>query len=99
MHNFSFFYVLVRFPGFLKNVKVEGADPDVVGRLTTFYQMNVSSFSQRAWHGLIRYPQVVRIFFRFLFVIPLFIMAVDVVQGPHTIVRIGWVPISITSMR
>ncbi|KAG2015497.1 hypothetical protein CC2G_008765 [Coprinopsis cinerea AmutBmut pab1-1] len=35
-----FLYVLFRFPRFLEHVKAEGADPDVVVRLTTFYQLN-----------------------------------------------------------
>lgn len=38
----SFLYVLARFPGFIRHVKSEGADPDVVIRLATFYQLNVS---------------------------------------------------------
>uniref|UniRef100_A0A0W0EX15 Transmembrane protein n=1 Tax=Moniliophthora roreri TaxID=221103 RepID=A0A0W0EX15_MONRR len=36
-----FIYVLVRFPGFMRRVKSEGAEPDVVVRLATFYQLNV----------------------------------------------------------
>ncbi|KAK7045629.1 hypothetical protein VNI00_007462 [Paramarasmius palmivorus] len=36
-----FIYVLVRFPGFMRRVKAEGAEPDVVVRLATFYQLNV----------------------------------------------------------
>jgi len=39
-----FLYVLARFPGFLQHVKEEGAKPDVVVRLTTFYHLNVSLF-------------------------------------------------------
>lgn len=37
----SFIYVLIRFPDFMRRVKAEGAEPDVVVRLTTFYQLNV----------------------------------------------------------
>lgn len=37
-----FFYVLWEFPMFLKHVKSEGADPNVVVQLHTFYQLNVS---------------------------------------------------------
>jgi hypothetical protein len=38
----TFLYVLARFPSFLLHVRSEGADPHVVVRLTTFYQLNVS---------------------------------------------------------
>lgn len=37
-----FIYVLVRFPIFIRHVKAEGADPSVVVRLSTFYNLNVS---------------------------------------------------------
>lgn len=37
-----FIYVLVLFPIFIRHVKAEGADPDVVVRLSTFYNLNVS---------------------------------------------------------
>jgi hypothetical protein len=37
-----FLYVLARFPIFIHHVKEEGADPDVVVRLTTFYNLNAS---------------------------------------------------------
>ncbi|KAL0955617.1 hypothetical protein HGRIS_001851 [Hohenbuehelia grisea] len=67
--NIFFLHVLLRFPGFIRHVKTEGALPDVVVRLTTFYQLNV-----------------VRVVFRFLFTIPLFVLAVDGVQGSHAIV-------------
>ncbi|KAK7472276.1 hypothetical protein VKT23_000397 [Stygiomarasmius scandens] len=36
-----FIYVLIKFPGFINNVKSEGAEPDVVVRLATFYQLNI----------------------------------------------------------
>lgn len=36
-----FLYVLWRFPGFIAHVKAEGAEPTVVVRLATFYQLNV----------------------------------------------------------
>lgn len=35
-----FFYVLARFPHFIEQVKAEGAEPSVVVRLVTFYQLN-----------------------------------------------------------
>ncbi|KAJ7286884.1 hypothetical protein C8J57DRAFT_573153 [Mycena rebaudengoi] len=35
-----FIYVLVNFPGFIRRVKAEGAEPDVVVRLATFYHLN-----------------------------------------------------------
>ena len=40
----AFLYVLGRFPRFIRHVKAEGADPTVVVRLATFYQLNVSFF-------------------------------------------------------
>jgi hypothetical protein len=42
--NVLFISVLVRFPTFLRHVKAEGADPVVVVRLATFYELNVGSF-------------------------------------------------------
>ncbi|KAG5636423.1 hypothetical protein H0H81_008133 [Sphagnurus paluster] len=36
-----FSYVLLRFPWFIRHVKAEGAEPDVVVRLATFYQLNI----------------------------------------------------------
>ncbi|KAI9465377.1 hypothetical protein BJY52DRAFT_1424761 [Lactarius psammicola] len=39
--NVIFIYVLVRFPIFLRHVKAEGAAPDVVVRLATFYELNL----------------------------------------------------------
>lgn len=36
-----FIYVLVKFPSFIRHVKSEGAQPDVVIRLSTFYQLNL----------------------------------------------------------
>ncbi|KAI9454944.1 hypothetical protein F5148DRAFT_1277267 [Russula earlei] len=39
--NVLFIYVLVRFPLFLRHVKAEGADPVVVIRLATFYELNL----------------------------------------------------------
>ncbi|KIP09054.1 hypothetical protein PHLGIDRAFT_29277 [Phlebiopsis gigantea 11061_1 CR5-6] len=59
-----FLYVLWNFPKFLKHVKAEGADPTVVVRLTTFYQLNLA-----------------RVVFRFLFTVPLLIVAVDGIVG------------------
>lgn len=38
----TFLYVLWRFPKFINHVKSEGAEPTVVVRLATFYQLNVS---------------------------------------------------------
>lgn len=37
----TFLYVLWRFPKFISHVKSEGAEPTVVVRLATFYQLNV----------------------------------------------------------
>ncbi|KAF9463534.1 hypothetical protein BDZ94DRAFT_1297750 [Collybia nuda] len=66
-----FLYVLARFPGFIRHVKSEGAEPDVVVRLATFYQLNR-----------------IRVMFRFLFTLPLLIIAVDGIDGSsHPIVN------------
>ncbi|RDB24880.1 hypothetical protein Hypma_007389 [Hypsizygus marmoreus] len=51
------------------HVKLEGAEPDVVIRLTTFYQLNC-----------------IRVVFRFLFCVPLLIMALDGIRGPYPII-------------
>ncbi|KAI0821318.1 hypothetical protein BC629DRAFT_1250725, partial [Irpex lacteus] len=59
-----FLYVLWNFPQFIRNVKSMGADPSVVVRLATFYQLNLA-----------------RVVFRFLFTIPLFILACDGILG------------------
>ncbi|KAJ3966251.1 hypothetical protein EV361DRAFT_588023 [Lentinula raphanica] len=37
-----FIYVLIRFPGFIRRVKLEGAEAEVVVRLTIFYQLNIT---------------------------------------------------------
>ncbi|EIM80882.1 uncharacterized protein STEHIDRAFT_27288, partial [Stereum hirsutum FP-91666 SS1] len=39
--NVTFVYVLIRFPAFLRHVKAEGAQPDVVVRLSTFFELNL----------------------------------------------------------
>jgi hypothetical protein len=39
--NVLFILILIRFPSFFRRVKAEGADPDVVVRLSTFYELNV----------------------------------------------------------
>ncbi|KAF7980123.1 hypothetical protein HWV62_39547 [Athelia sp. TMB] len=61
-------YVLARFPIFIRHVKAEGAEPDVVVRLFTFYNLNV-----------------VRVVFRFVFTVPVLVLAIDGVQGTHPI--------------
>jgi hypothetical protein len=83
-----FLYVLGRFPAFLTYVRTEGADPDVVVRLTTSYQLNVmiSCFSSLSSVDL-EINQMARVCFRFLFTLPLFILALDGVQGDHSIDR------------
>ncbi|KAJ8469986.1 hypothetical protein ONZ45_g16704 [Pleurotus djamor] len=63
-----FLYILFRFPGFIRHVKDEGALPDVVIRLVTFYQLNL-----------------VRVAFRFLFTVPLLVLAADGIREPHPI--------------
>ncbi|KAI1786324.1 hypothetical protein LXA43DRAFT_59240 [Ganoderma leucocontextum] len=60
----AFLHVLWRFPKFIRHVKTDGADPAVVVRLATFYQLNQ-----------------VRVVFRFLFTIPLLILALDGIIG------------------
>ncbi|KIY46096.1 hypothetical protein FISHEDRAFT_25686, partial [Fistulina hepatica ATCC 64428] len=37
-----FLYVLYKFPAFLRHVKTDGAEPDVVVRLIIFYQLNIA---------------------------------------------------------
>ncbi|THH18316.1 hypothetical protein EW146_g2637 [Bondarzewia mesenterica] len=39
--NVAFVYVLARFPAFLRHVKAEGAEPEVVVRLSSFYEYNL----------------------------------------------------------
>ena len=46
----SFLYVLWRFPRFIRHVKSEGAEPTVVVRLATFYQLNVSLWHPTRYH-------------------------------------------------
>ncbi|KAF8736917.1 hypothetical protein AX14_013734 [Amanita brunnescens Koide BX004] len=65
-----FFYVLARFPHFIQQVKGEGAEPTVVVRLITFYQLNQ-----------------IRVVFRFIYTIPLLIVAADGIQPPFPIVE------------
>ncbi|CDO76746.1 hypothetical protein BN946_scf184813.g16 [Trametes cinnabarina] len=60
----AFLYVLWRFPRFIRHVKAEGADPTVVVRLATFYQLNQ-----------------VRVVFRFMFTLPLLVLALDGIIG------------------
>ena len=77
-----FLYVLWKFPKFLKHVKAEGADPTVVVRLTTFYQLNVCfilKYTSIGWTN--RHKQLARVVFRFLFTVPLLIVAVDGLVG------------------
>ena len=45
--NITFIYVLIKFPAFLRHVKAEGAEPDVVVRLSSFYEYNVCIYSLR----------------------------------------------------
>ncbi|KAH8832948.1 hypothetical protein DL96DRAFT_1584041 [Flagelloscypha sp. PMI_526] len=42
-----FLYPLARFPRFIQSIKDEGATPDVVVRLTTFYQLNLARVAFR----------------------------------------------------
>jgi hypothetical protein len=42
-----FFVVLWKFPAFLRRVRSEGADPEVVVRLATFNELNVRQYRIR----------------------------------------------------
>lgn len=68
MTTLLFLYVLARFPEFIRKVKADGGEPNVVMRLVMSYQLNSG-----------------RVMFRFLYSIPLFIIALDGVQGNHPI--------------
>ncbi|KAJ7496601.1 hypothetical protein FB451DRAFT_199000 [Mycena latifolia] len=71
-----FLYVLANFPGFIRSVKAEGAEPDVVVRLATFYHLNVCFPLSLQKHKL-NCDQCIRVIFRFLFTVPLLVLAVD----------------------
>ena len=66
----AFLYVLWRFPRFIKHVKAEGADPTVVVRLATFYNLNQ-----------------VRVVFRFMFTLPLLVLALDGIVGHEHVIN------------
>ncbi|KAG8708582.1 hypothetical protein FRC09_001146, partial [Ceratobasidium sp. 395] len=61
-----FLRVLWLFPAFLRRVKNEGAEPEVVVRLSTFHELNI-----------------IRIVFRFMFVLPLMTLAADGIKPDH----------------
>ncbi|KAG9083347.1 hypothetical protein FRC07_013937, partial [Ceratobasidium sp. 392] len=61
-----FLRVLFLFPAFLRRVKNEGAEPEVVVRLSTFHELNI-----------------IRIVFRFMFVLPLLTLAADGIKPDH----------------
>ncbi len=87
----AFLHVLWRFPQFIRHVKTEGADPSVVVRLATFYQLNVSVINRYSIHSIVANipgEQQVRVVFRFLFTTPLLILALDGIIGTeHSINR------------
>ena len=96
-----FLHVLWRFPKFIKHVKTEGADPAVVVRLATFYQLNVSVMNRFVTPYIVanKFPdeQQVRVVFRFLFTIPLLILALDGIIGTeHPINRNLYAHFSLT---
>ncbi|QRV84359.1 transmembrane protein [Ceratobasidium sp. AG-Ba] len=62
----SGFSVLWLFPAFLRRVKNEGAEPEVVVRLSTFHELNI-----------------IRVVFRFMFVLPLMTLAADGIKPSH----------------
>ncbi|CAE6383914.1 unnamed protein product [Rhizoctonia solani] len=61
-----FLRVLWLFPAFLRRVKNEGAEPEVVVRLSTFHELNI-----------------IRVVFRFMFVLPLLTLAADGIKPHH----------------
>ncbi|CAE6515353.1 unnamed protein product [Rhizoctonia solani] len=61
-----FLRVLWLFPAFLRRVKNEGAEPEVVVRLSTFHELNI-----------------IRVVFRFMFVLPLLTLAADGIKPTH----------------
>ncbi|CAE6480797.1 hypothetical protein ACGC1H_005257 [Rhizoctonia solani] len=61
-----FLRVLWLFPAFLRRVKNEGAEPEVVVRLSTFHELNI-----------------IRVVFRFMFVLPLLTLAADGIKPGH----------------
>ncbi|CUA67110.1 hypothetical protein RSOLAG22IIIB_07188 [Rhizoctonia solani] len=61
-----FLRVLWLFPAFLRRVKSEGAEPEVVVRLSTFHELNI-----------------IRVVFRFMFVLPLLTLAADGIKPEH----------------
>lgn len=61
-----FLRVLWLFPAFLRRVKNEGAEPEVVVRLSTFHELNI-----------------IRVVFRFMFVLPLLTLAADGIKPSH----------------
>ena len=81
-----FFYVLARFPHFIQQVKGEGAEPTVVVRLITFYQLNVSLLASLTPALDERVSKQIRVVFRFIYTVPLLIVAADGIQAPFPIV-------------
>ncbi|CCO37954.1 hypothetical protein BN14_12114 [Rhizoctonia solani AG-1 IB] len=61
-----FLRVLWLFPAFLRRVKNEGAEPEVVVRLSTFHELNI-----------------IRVVFRFMFVLPLLTLSADGIKPHH----------------
>ncbi len=76
----------MRFPTFIKHVKAGGAEPDVVVRLATFYQLNVCSIFYAVGIWKVTLFQRIRVMFRFLFTVPLLIIAIDCIRVPISIV-------------
>lgn len=69
-------------------MKTGGAEPDVVVRLSTFYQLNVrANIHPILPNGNeVTFVQRIRVMFRFLFTVPLLIIAVDGIHLPFSIV-------------
>lgn len=85
MTTLLFLYVLARFPEFIRKVKADGGEPNVVMRLVMSYQLNVSALIASRHRITHPHSKSGRVMFRFLYSIPLFIIALDGVQGNHPI--------------
>lgn len=75
-----------------------GAPPEVVVRLSGFHEINVRRVrSSTSLVANVSHTQIIRIGFRFMFTLPLFIMAVDGIRGSahHPIIESVYVtPVS-----
>ncbi|KIJ95105.1 hypothetical protein K443DRAFT_639687 [Laccaria amethystina LaAM-08-1] len=78
--------ILWTFPTFLKNLRREGVDTGTIVRLTKFSELNVSVNNLlENICCLCPSSQMIRVVFRFLFIIPILILGVDGVRPHHHI--------------